>query len=92
MKNNFLDIISNSDSVELIDLHTFSDTNDAREFLNSELYRLYTNGEHYVRVIHGIGEGILKSIVHDELAQNPLIKAAKLEGHGGATILTYYPQ
>lgn len=92
MKDDFLDIISQSENIASIDLHTYSDTHDALEFLNSELYRLYTKGEQYVRIIHGIGEGILKTHVHRELKENPLIKAYKMENHGGATIVTYYPQ
>lgn len=92
MKDNFLDIIAQGDRVVSIDLHTFADIFEAIEYLNTELYRVYQQGEQYVRIIHGIGEGILKDRVQEELSQNPLIKAFKSEGHGGATIATYYPQ
>ena len=86
-----LDLASQNPNIPKIDLHEFGDFYEALEFLEAEIYNLYKNNEQYGRVIHGIGEGILKTKVHESLEKNPLIKALQLEENGGSTIFTIYP-
>ena len=86
-----LQLISQNPNLPNIDLHEFRNSHEALEFLETELYGLYKNSEQYARVIHGIGEGVLKEKVHGALQENPLIKAFEMEENGGTTILTFYP-
>ena len=72
-----------------IDLHSFLDPASALEKLETELYRAQKLGQRYCRVVHGIGEGILASKVQDNLSQNPLVKAWKLEESGGSCVVVF---
>jgi len=74
-------------NVHVVDLHEFEDIYKALEFLETEIYRLYKNGDQFVRVIHGVGEGILKEKVHGALKNNPLIIQFELEKTDGSTIV-----
>ena len=82
-----LELLSQHKNLSVIDLHKFKNSYEALEFLELELYRLYKNGEQYIRIVHGVGEGILKGKVHDALSKNPLVKEFRLEEHGGSTIV-----
>ena len=86
-----LELASQNPDTPSIDLHEFQNSHEALEFLETELYGLYKNSEQYVRVIHGIGEGVLKERVHSVLKENPLVKAFELEQYAGSTILSFYP-
>ncbi|MBT3539313.1 Smr/MutS family protein [Candidatus Parcubacteria bacterium] len=86
-----LQLESQNPNTPSIDLHEFKNSHEALEFLETEIYGLYKNSEQYVRVIHGIGKGILKAKVHESLKANPLIKSFEMEENGGVTIFTFYP-
>ena len=75
-----LELASQNPNTSTIDLHEFKSSHEALEFLETKIYGLYKNSEQYVRVVHGIGEGILKEKVHGALRGNPLIKAFELDG------------
>jgi DNA mismatch repair protein MutS2 len=64
---------------------------EAMPKLDQYLNDAFLAGLHSVRVIHGKGEGILRQVVREQLAQHPLVKsfrAAELdEGGGGVTIV-----
>jgi len=74
-------------NIPVIDLHEFENSHEALEFLELELYRLYKKGERAVRLIHGIGRGILKTKVHQALKGNPLVVQFELEESGGITLV-----
>lgn len=82
-----LEIQAHNPHTPVIDLHEFHNQYEALEFLEHELYRLYKNHESHVRVIHGIGGGILKNKVHEALKSNPLITEFMPEKSGGSTIV-----
>lgn len=77
-------------NIPVIDLHGF-ERFEACEKLCQELDKLVVNKSEFCRVIHGVGSGILKEMVHEELAQNPLIEAFFLDSHGGSTTVRLYP-
>ncbi len=82
-----LQLASQNPNIPNIDLHKFQNSYEALEFLETKIYNYYKNSEQYVRVIHGIGEGILKAKVHEALRENLLVKAFELEENGGSTII-----
>ncbi|MFA6427094.1 MAG: Smr/MutS family protein [Candidatus Magasanikbacteria bacterium] len=82
-----IELLYHNQNLPIIDLHTYSNPTDALEFLESQLFYLYKKREQQVRVIHGVGEGILKQKVHESLKQNALVKRFGLEEHGGSTIV-----
>lgn len=73
--------------ISCIDLHEFQSPYEALEFLETELYQLYKKRTQYVRVIHGIGLGVLKTQVHMALKNNPLVIDFELEKSGGSTVV-----
>jgi len=85
--NNFLDILTHHD-VATIDLHDYEHPPEALLFLERELYRLYTDGEQYVRIIHGVGEGVMVKYVHNGLRENQLVRDFQLERNDGSTIVS----
>ncbi len=70
-----------------IDLHEFRNPSEALEYLERELYFAYKNGTEFVRVIHGIGSGVMKDNVTKSLNNNPLIQDFVLEDSGGSTMV-----
>ena len=82
-----IQLLSHNQNLPIVDLHEFSNVTEALEFLESRLFYFYKKREQHVRVIHGVGEGILKQKVHDALKQNALVKRFGLEDHGGSTIV-----
>jgi dsDNA-specific endonuclease/ATPase MutS2 len=70
-----------------IDLHEFRNPNEALEFMERELYQAYKNRSSFVRVVHGIGEGIMKDRVTEALQNNSMISDFVLEESGGSTMV-----
>ena len=55
-----------------------------RDFINDQ----YFLREEYFLVVHGIGQGIVKKAVHEELKNNKLVKNYKLDNFNpGCTIV-----
>ncbi len=77
-------------NIPVIDLHGMP-PDEVRETLTRELNMLVVNKSGFCRIIHGVGAGVLKDIVHEELAQNQLIEAFYLDSHGGSTTVRFYP-
>ena len=85
MSENFFLICVNPDFI--IDLHEFHNSEEALEFLERELYFVYQNKKDFVRIIHGIGSGVMKNKVIEALQNNPLIKEFALEESGGSMMV-----
>jgi DNA-nicking Smr family endonuclease len=72
-----------------VDLHTFS-PKEIPSLLEDYLLECQSKGFKEVRIIHGKGKGIQRSIVHSFLEKSPLVESfrpATLEaGSWGATI------
>jgi DNA-nicking Smr family endonuclease len=60
---------------EEIDLHPFTRAEDARITLEYYLMLAAQRGLPRVRIIHGIGEGVLRRIVHTVLSESPLVES-----------------
>ena len=77
-----------------IDLHTFS-PKEIPSLLEEYLLECQEKGFKEVRIIHGKGKGIQRSIVHSFLKKSPLIESFKMapneEGSWGATIAFLRP-
>jgi DNA mismatch repair protein MutS2 len=71
-------------NIRSVDLHDMM-ISTALEQLEQALYRESQAGTPYVRVVHGIGTGALKSAIHGALAGHPLVLEYKLDAHGGST-------
>jgi len=84
MNNDYLQF-AQPDSI--IDLHEFRNPEEALEYLERELYSAYKNKCNFVRVIHGIGSGVMKERVSQALQNNPLIHEFALEESGGSTMV-----
>lgn len=76
--------------IPVIDLHGFR-AQEVREILNFELNKLVVNKCEFCRIVHGVGEGVLSSIIEEELSQNPLVEAFSRGSHGGSTTVRFYP-
>ncbi len=63
---------------------------DALTILDRQIHNAYLAGRESIRVIHGIGQGILKSAVREALAEHPLVSRVEelppSEGGAGATL------
>lgn len=68
------------ENIHTIDLHHTSTVHQALEQLERELFFCHQKQTPYLRVIHGIGKGILANAVHQALDKNPLIAAHKCNG------------
>ena len=77
-------------NIPVIDLHGFQGY-EVREKLNFELNRLVVNKCDFCRIVHGVGEGVLATIIEEELSENPLIEAFSRDSHGGSTTVRFYP-
>ncbi len=66
---------------------------EAQVELNQFLDRAYLSGAGIVKVIHGIGTGILKKMVYDELKKNKFVRTFRQgvygEGEVGVTIVEF---
>ena len=76
--------------IPTIDLHGFR-AHEVREKLNFQLNKLVVNKCEFCRIVHGVGEGVLASIIEEELSQNPLVEAFFKDSHGGSTTVRFYP-
>ena len=76
-------------NIEKIDLHDFKNSNDALDFLEKELFNLYSENKKYCKIIHGIGEGVLVKKVHDFLDKQSILEFYKVDETGGATIVIF---
>ena len=72
-----------------IDLHNSELVTSALEILERELYRHFLAGEKIVRIIYGIGEGVLAAAVYDALKKNPLVRQF-VEDEAGGSGLVYF--
>jgi DNA-nicking Smr family endonuclease len=72
-----------------IDLHTFS-PKEIPSLLEEYLFECQKKGFKEVRIIHGKGKGVQRSIVHSFLKKNPIVESFKQAppeaGAWGATI------
>ena len=72
-----------------IDLHTFS-PKEIPSLLEEYLLECQKKGFKEVRIIHGMGNGVQRSIVHSFLKKNPIVESFKQAppeaGAWGATI------
>lgn len=71
----------------IIDLHEFSNPDEALEVMERELFSAHKKRQEFVSIIHGIGSGVMKDRVHEALQNNPLIKDFVLEESGGSTMV-----
>lgn len=55
-----------------IDLHGF-DRESARVFVNDFVKESYLMGYDRIVIVHGIGTGIIKRVVHETLSKNKLV-------------------
>jgi len=78
-----------TDPVELpiedsIDLHTFQ-PKEIRDLLEEYLYQAGLRGYKEVRIIHGKGIGVQRSIVHSVLGKHPSVLAFRDAADRGST-------
>lgn len=72
-----------------IDLHDIEFIQEALDQLETKLFAFSNAGEHYCRIIHGIGAGVLAEAVHEVLNKNPLVTEWKEEESGGSCIVLF---
>jgi len=65
--------MSNGDNILTIDLHKSSGISEAEEQFEKELYYYAKNKEKYVKVVYGVGEGILKKVIIELIKKHPLV-------------------
>jgi DNA mismatch repair protein MutS2 len=65
---------------------------DALEVVSRFIDRAVLSGLHEVKVVHGLGEGILSRAVREELARDPRVASFRfgdpMEGGNGVTFVT----
>ncbi|MBM4351322.1 MAG: Smr/MutS family protein [Deltaproteobacteria bacterium] len=73
-----------------IDLHTFS-PKEISSLLEDYLEECQKKGFKEVRIIHGKGKGVQRTIVHSLLEKNPLVESYRIapddQGGWGATLV-----
>jgi len=73
-----------------LDLHGFS-PKDVKELIPCYLDECRQKGIFTVRIIHGKGEGVLRTITHSALSRIPYVQKFSTAGHGqggwGATVV-----
>ena len=78
----------------VLDLHSLP-PRDVKDVVIEYLTACREVGVLEVRIIHGKGEGVLRTIVHAALAKLPFVAAYRLAGHGsgswGATLVDLVP-
>ena len=74
MQEIILIALENDGKIPVIDLHKSASVVEALEQLEKELLAFYQKGEQYVKVIYGIGVGILGKKVLEQIKLNPLVK------------------
>jgi dsDNA-specific endonuclease/ATPase MutS2 len=79
--------LENDRSLFVIDLHKSENVTDALDQLEKELFSAFQNKVKYCRVVHGIGEGVLKKAVVENLKRNPLVYDFREGESGGDCIV-----
>lgn len=78
----------------ILDLHVF-DPRDVKDLVPEYLRACHDKGILQIRIIHGKGQGVLRSTVHAILDRLPGVESYKLAGEGeggwGATIVALRP-
>lgn len=73
-----------------IDLHTFS-PKEISSLLEDYLEECQKKGFKEVRIIHGKGKGVQRTIIHSLLEKNPLVESYRIapddQGGWGATLV-----
>ena len=82
-----LELASQNPNTSTIDLHEYNNPVEAIEYLEKKLYSFYQNREHFVKIIHGIGTGVMRDKVDQALGHNPLVERFILVENGGSTML-----
>ncbi|PIR74938.1 MAG: hypothetical protein COU34_05420 [Candidatus Magasanikbacteria bacterium CG10_big_fil_rev_8_21_14_0_10_43_9] len=75
------------DALPSIDLHHTSSLGAADTLLEQALFAFASQRESVCRVVHGIGNGTMKDVVHDIVEKNPLVEDFQLSSDGGSTIV-----
>jgi len=74
----------------ILDLHTFR-PEDVKGLVPEYINACKKRGILHLRIIHGKGHGVLRTIVHSILAKHPLVKSYRLDpepgGSWGATLV-----
>ena len=89
MKDILYQTLTNDNSLFVIDLHKSENVSDALDQLEKELFAAFRNKVQYCRVVHGIGEGILKKAVVKYLEKHPLVSDFKEGESGGDCIVVF---
>ena len=71
----------------MIDLHATGGITDALTMLDQELYHLSLQKTLACRVVYGIGEGVLRRAVLQELKRHPLVQGVVEESSGGSAVI-----
>lgn len=71
-----------------IDLHAAGDVPAALEQLERALFGAYQAKEKQLRVIYGIGEGVLRGAVLEALRKNPMVRRVDEEDTGGSCVVS----
>jgi len=77
------------DDLPIVDLHGIRLLKSAEELLEKELFLFSSRGEDACRVIHGIGTGRMKNMVHAVLKKNPVVEDFRMSEDGGSTIALF---
>ncbi|MFA7244999.1 MAG: Smr/MutS family protein [Candidatus Magasanikbacteria bacterium] len=85
MKENSFIIYASPDLI--IDLHNYKNVEEAVTFMDKKIYEAYKHKKEFVRVIHGIGGGVMKERVYESLKNNPLISEFSVDESGGSTMI-----
>jgi dsDNA-specific endonuclease/ATPase MutS2 len=70
-----------------IDLHAAGDITTALEQLEHALFQAHQAKENQLRVIYGIGTGVLRGAVLEALRKNPMVIRIEEEDTGGSCIV-----
>ena len=74
MQEIILIALENDGKIPVIDLHKSASVVEALEQLEKELLAFYKKDEKYIKVIYGIGSGVLGEKVLEQIKINPLVK------------------
>ena len=66
--------LSNSDDISTIDLHNSPSIDESLVQFEKELFSFSKNKEKYVKIIYGIGGGVLKKEIVELIKKHPLVK------------------
>ncbi len=75
------------DALPAIDLHHAGSVNEALTKLDQEMTRLSLSHVNACRVIYGIGEGVMRKAVLQELGRHPLVRGVVEESSGGSAVV-----